>query len=148
MILDNTSDITMRQFLKCFHKYTEWVDIKIVNDEFTEYRNIPQYLSRDLFHGIDYGEQEIERLVKYYGDVPVWNVHADIESAGRNYRDMHNGNFFTPIICGNVHFSDIKDAWFREKEDKKRNRDRQYRKMKKERQVKQNAERSEMDTIK
>lgn len=135
--------VTIRQFLKLVHRYTEWVNIEIVNDCIWDAGKKPvQYLSRDVFRsgaGGDYGDAEYERLLKYYGDFHVWNLVALTEypdMSGGNIPGGHRGHYLTPCLTVHVHFSEIKEAYYKELDDigkEKRNAyQREYRKRKKE----------------
>lgn len=129
-------DFTIKQFLNSIHRYTERVDIVIVNDLYgagNKYRRVPETLSEDVFKGNDYGEKEEKRLLKYYGDVPVWNVCARIVNVCDCHNFRHNGMPYVPAIIGHVHFSDIKDGWEKEKTDNARRKRAEYRMRRKER---------------
>ena len=123
--------ITIRQFLNSIHRCTEWVRIKVVNDVFGE-RKAPSYLSENVFalqrgEQRNIGEDELNRILEYYGDVHVWNVHAIIEEVHGHIEYQNNSMWYTPVIEANVSFSEVRDAWYREKADMQREKRRMRR---------------------
>ena len=127
---DYSNNLTVKQFLDSIHRYTEWVNIKIVNDIWQEERKAPEYLSRDVFKAVDkdhYGDAEYNRLIEYYGSFHVWNVHATFEWLNNSSCFINEkGHFGTPAIEAHIHFSEIRDAWYRERADIKKAKRREY----------------------
>lgn len=127
--------ITIRQFLKSIHRYTEWVRIQIINDVLGE--KAPSYLSDNVFvlqkgEISNFGQKEEERILKYYGDAHVWNIHACIECVYGYISYQNNSNWYAPVIEANVSFSEVRDAWHREKADIQREKRRARAKKRKE----------------
>lgn len=123
--------ITIHQFLNSIHRYTEWVRIKVVNDVFGE-KKAPKYLSENVFalqkgEQKNIGEEEERRIIKYYGDAHVWNVHAIIEDVYGYIQYQNNSKWYAPVIEANVSFSEVRDAWYREKADMQREKRRMRR---------------------
>lgn len=135
--------ITLRQFLDVIHYWTEWVQINVVNDIYSTDRKYPRYLSEDVFGDEQDSDNwhirkifpERDRLLKYYGDAHVWNVHAEIKSVYGHIKGKQCCDWAAPVIIANVAFSEVRDAWLREKADiqreKKRIRDKERREKKK-----------------
>lgn len=113
-------EITIRQLISFVHCYTEILKIYIVRDYSSckdlpkGCKNIPRLLSDNVYqtgyytHG-DPKCKEVERLLKYYGDCPCWNLAAEIVPV--NYK------FNTPIIVAHVQFRDLKAAYIQERKD-------------------------------
>ena len=119
--------IPLWQFLKIVHAYTERVKIYVViGPEWINYKRLSDFwLTENAFKGIWQNDwSEVERLLEYYADAPVWNVCGEWEQEP-GYRI--NGRQITSCITARVHFSDIKDAYFREKADEQRRKKRDYR---------------------
>jgi hypothetical protein len=70
---------------------------------------------------------EGKRLLKYYKDVPVWNlaVWMDCDLYSKYGRAIYTG------IEAHCHYKDIRDGYLAEKADKKREQRREYYKRKK-----------------
>lgn len=114
------------QLMRVIHKYTVRLRVDVIIG--TEYVNHPRLhnfaLTNDAFHGFNgvsgrEKTKEIERLLKYYADVPCWNISADLEQVpgymmGARY---HGGYCVTPVIVARVHYKDIEEGYLREKKD-------------------------------
>ncbi|MBQ3286305.1 MAG: hypothetical protein IJH40_11820 [Ruminococcus sp.] len=68
---------------------------------------------------------ETERLLKYYKDVPVWNITAWHEV---DCREIRYG------VEARCHYKDLREGYLAEKADIKRAKQREYRKRRKEQQ--------------
>ena len=68
-------------------------------------------------------QEEKERLLKYYKDVPVWNITAwhDVDC-----REIRYG------IEARCHYKDVREGYLAEKADLKRTKERERRKKKRE----------------
>jgi hypothetical protein len=121
-------EIPLWQFLKIVHAYTERVKIYVViGSEWINYKRMSDFwLTENAFKGIQENERtEIARLLEYYADAPVWNVCAEWDR--EPFYMVRSGHQVTSCITTRVHFSDIKDAYFREKADNERKRKQKYR---------------------
>ena len=125
---DSEYKLPLWKFLRSIHYYTERVMIYVVigdawlEEEKNGNKRIHDFwLTEDAFEGIwnnDYSE--VERLLEYYADVPVWNVCGEFTE--KPYGDhckwngkRINGRHITSCITARVYFRDIRDAWYREK---------------------------------
>ena len=126
---NNKSDkIPLWQFLKIIHAYTERVKIYVViGAEWINYKRMNDFwLTENAFKGIwEKDFSEVKRLLEYYADAPVWNVCAEWEQ--ENFYKVRSGHQVTSCVTARVHFSYIKDAYFREKADRERKRKQEYR---------------------
>lgn len=124
-------EIPVSKFFKIIHRYTERIMLRVVGD----YEAIKDgvrcgdfYLTEDAYQT----DAEAERLLKYYADVPVWNVHV---VWGEDYWPVkfrnHKGQSIYAGICGNVYYKDVREGLLREKEDRRKEKQREYRQRKK-----------------
>ena len=120
--------IPLWQFLKIIHAYTERVKIYVViGAEWINYKRMNDFwLTENAFKGIWENDfSEVKRLLEYYADAPVWNICAEWEQM--DIYKVKGGHNVTSCVTARVHFSDIKDAYFREKADRERKRKQEYR---------------------
>lgn len=138
--MENEELITIRQFLNSIHRYTECVRLRVINDVH-DGKKAPDYLSMDIFAPREgekkgFGEEEERRILEYYGEAHVWNVHADLHMYHGHIPKEIGNVWFTPCIEANVSFSEVRDAWYREKADiqreKRRQREKERRRARKE----------------
>ena len=112
------------------HNYTDPIKISvIIGDAWTtcdEAKNMRNFTLTDCWSYRD--EEEQARLLKYYKDVPVWNltVWTSHEYCDPKGRAFHMG------IEAHCHYKDIREGWLAEKADKKREKQREYRRRQKE----------------
>lgn len=125
---NKSGKIPLWQFLKIIHAYTERVKIYVViGAECINYKRMNDFwLTENAFKGIwEYNFSEVKRLLEYYADAPVWNVCA--EWGQEDFYRVRSGHQVTSCVTARVQFSDIKDAYFREKADRERKRKQEYR---------------------
>ena len=110
---------TPQQFYEFVHEWTERMAIKVIIDIANFDTTQPGlkrlsdfYLTTDL-------KKDKERIFKYYGDAPLWNLHVDWRSA-HTVGDFYRGMTYT--LVANVHFSDIMEGYLKEKEDIKKDK--------------------------
>ena len=72
-------------------------------------------------------QEEIDRILKYYADVPVWNLHTEID----NEYLCQKGNFVVVSIVSNCYYKDIRDGYLLEKSDIRKAKATEYCKIKK-----------------
>lgn len=123
------SEITLRQLIGVTHAYTSILMIVVVSDFASTQdmpkgcRTIPQYLSKNVFGtgmgrqpmGTEHGNptsDEVERILKYYGDCPCWNL-----TARPQYTDWIG---VVPVLAVHVHFRDIRASYIAERNDIRR----------------------------
>lgn len=141
--------VPLWQFLRCIHEYTTLVKIYVVlgNAWIEERKNGHRihdfWLTENAFQrtpdskGID-KFPEVDRLLEYYADVPLWNVTAEFtrEPFYDNHYDYKNmkipGHHMTSCIVARCYFKDLRDAYYREKNDIQRKKKREYNRQRKE----------------
>ena len=122
-------EITIEKLIDVVHSYTDPIRIKVImGDAFLtceEARGTRRlhdfYLIISLREYTENGDEQIERLLKYYKDVPVWNMTAwhDVDC-----REIRYG------IEAKCYYKDIREGYLAEKADLKRQKLREYRKAK------------------
>lgn len=116
----NEYEITVQKLLKVVHRYTERIKIHVVSD--IEMFKDNQRHEFNITENFSENESEINRVLKYYGDVPVWNIHVDIDNAYSG----HKGRFSVASIVANCYYSDARDGFLREKDDLRKAKRREY----------------------
>ena len=70
-------EVTIEHLIKLVHAYTDPIRIHVVMNgmgKFDEVKNMHDFdLVDRLFKGSRQSDKEMDRLMKYYKDVPVWN---------------------------------------------------------------------------
>ena len=130
-IVYGEDQIPVWKFLAIIHRYTERVAIRVVGDEMSikdRVRGDP-WLTRNAFGS----DEETQRVLNYFADAPVWNVHTmwfecDPFYSPRDYK----GDLICAGIVGNVHYRDVRTGLLREKEERKIEQRRQYQKKRRE----------------
>lgn len=118
--------IPLWKFLRIIHYYTERVGIYVVSGGNWQPGERDFWLSKDVFKGISDGQYqaELERLLRYYADVPVWNVCAEWTNDG--LRANGNGQSAVTWLTARCHYYDIREGLAQEKADRRREQKRQY----------------------
>ena len=120
-------EITIEKLLRVVHNYTDPIRIYVVvGDERLDCDEARRMYNFELTHCYSYHDkEETERLLKYYKDVPVWNLTAwhDVDC-----REIRYG------IEAHCHYRDVREGYLAEKADKRRAKQREYRKRRKEKQ--------------
>lgn len=123
------SEITIEKLMNVVHNYTDPIRIRVVmgNAWLTcdEARRKRDFYLTERYSYTDRVERE--RLLKYYKDVPVWNlvVWMDCDQYNKEGRAIYTG------IEAHCHYRDIREGYLAEQADKKREKRREYRKRKK-----------------
>lgn len=122
-------EITIEKLLRVVHNYTNPIRISVVMgdawltcDEASTRRMKDFYLTKNYNY---HDKAETERLLKYYKDVPVWNITAWHEV---DCREIRYG------VEARCHYKDLREGYLAEKADIKRAKQREYRKRRKEQQ--------------
>ena len=125
-------EITVEKLLDVTHNYTDPVRISVVmSDAWLTCEEAQRMRDFELTHCYTYHDKaETERLMKYYKDVPVWNLTVWVDGTERTNkgRTMYMG------IEAHCHYKDIREGYLAEKADIKRAKQREYRRRKKEQQ--------------
>ena len=118
--------IPLWKFLRITHYYTERVGIYVVSSCKWQPGERAFWLSKDVFKGIRTGQyqSELERLLKYYADVPVWNVCAEWTNDG--LRADGNGYSAVTWLTARCHYCDIREGLAQEKADRRKEQKREY----------------------
>ena len=118
-------EISISKLLNVVHSGTELIKIRVVADAaMFEDKMRECYLTNNFSES----REEIDRVLKYYGDVPVWNIHVDFENT-LNY--PKKGRSVMAAIVANCHYRDIREGLLREKEDIRKEKRREYRRRRK-----------------
>lgn len=122
-------EITIEKLLNVVHSYTDPIRISVIIgdawmtcEEARGTRRLHDfYLVKAYRRATDEGAKEKERLLKYYKDVPVWNITAwhDVDC-----REIRYG------IEARCHYKDLREGYLAEKADLKRAKERERRKRK------------------
>lgn len=117
----NDYEITVAKLLNVVHRYTERIKIYVVSDlEMFEDGQREFYITKNFSES----QAEIDRVLKYYGDVPVWNIHVGVDDADL-YRE-HKGRYTVASIVANCHYADVREGFLREREDLRKAKRREY----------------------
>ena len=121
-------EITIEKLLNVVHSYTNPIRIQVVIgdawltcEEARGTRRLHNFCLTKAY--TKYDDEEKERLLKYYKDVPVWNITAwhDVDC-----REIRYG------IEARCHYKDVREGYLAEKADLKRAKERVRRKKKRE----------------
>lgn len=100
-------EITLEKFLNFVHHWTEKMAIKvIIGDTWIENKKIKGiknlhdfYLSEDAWADKDF-------LLRYYADVPLWNLHLEVSRVNTGRHASIECSF-----VANCYFRDIRDTY-------------------------------------
>ena len=122
-------EITIEKLMRVVHNYTDPIRICVVirgeRWDFPEVRHMHDFYRTERFFRLN--KEEEERLLRYYKDVPVWNLTVWTESA----LSSTNGRAIFTGIEAHCSYTDIRDGWLAEKADIKKAKQKEYRKRKK-----------------
>jgi hypothetical protein len=122
-------EITIEKLMRVVHNYTDPIRIRVVMGDAwltcNEANHMRDFLLTECYSYRDKEEQE--RLMKYYKDVPVWNltVWADGYYSSERGRTMYMG------IEAHCHYKDIREGWLAEKDATRKAKRAEYRKRRK-----------------
>lgn len=69
-------EITVEKLLKVVHHYTEKIVIRVVSDSEMIRDSAHEF---DITRNFSESQEEMDRVLKYYADVPVWNLTCGFE---------------------------------------------------------------------
>lgn len=126
----NEYEITVEKLLNVVHRYTEKIVIYVVSDsEMIQDRVHEFYITRNFSES----QEEIDRVLKYYGDVPVWNLTVECEG---EYVHGMKGKHIVGYIKAHCYYRDAREGFLREKEglckERRKERRKEYRRRRKE----------------
>lgn len=122
-------EITIEKLMRVVHNYTDPIRIMVVMGDAwltcDEAKHMRDFLLTECYSYRDKEEQE--RLLKYYKDVPVWNltVWTDGFYSSEKGRTMYMG------IEAHCHYKDIREGWLAEKDAARKAKRDEYRKRRK-----------------
>lgn len=119
-------EITVEKLLKIVHHYTEKIVIHVVSDKEMILDGAKEF---DITRNFSESQEEMDRVLKYYADVPVWNLTAGFES---EYLPDRKGKHIVCYIKAHCHYRDAREGFLREKEDLRKERRKEYRRRRKE----------------
>ena len=117
-------EITIEKLYRVVHRYTEPIKIYVVsgaegfNDKVKDF-----YITKNLAES----QEETDRVMKYYADVPVWNLHIAHELRRCQFGEVTSGGLVSSIVA-NCHYADVREGYLREKEDIRKAKRKEYRK--------------------
>lgn len=124
----NEYEITVEKLLNVVHSYTDPIRISVVMGDAWlscgEAKHMHGFFLTECLTNDN--NEERERLLKYYKDVPVWNlvVWTDGTYSSKRGRALYMG------IEAHCHYKDIREGFLAEREDIRRQKRREYRKRK------------------
>ena len=120
-------EITVKKLYSVVHRYTEPIKIRVVSgaegciDKVRDF-----YITRNLAGT----QEEIDRVMKYYADVPVWNLHIEYDSIRCSNGEVNSRGLVASIVA-NCHYADAREGYLREKEDIRKAKRKEYRERRK-----------------
>lgn len=124
----NECEITVEKLIRLVHSYTDPIKISVVmGDEWLtcdEARHMSDFCLTSAYTCRN--KEETERLLKYYKDVPVWNLCVWVNGT----YSSDKGRAVYMGIEAHCFYKDIREGWLAEKADIKRQKQREYRKRK------------------
>lgn len=124
----NECEITIEKLIQLVHSYTDPIKISVVMSDAwltcDEARHMSDFCLTSSYTWKN--KEETERLLKYYKDVPVWNLCVWVKGT----YPSDKGRALYMGIEAHCHYKDIREGWLAEKADIKRQKQREYRKRK------------------
>lgn len=120
-------EITVENLLKIIHRNTERIKIKVIASYEGTKDGVREFFLTENFSK---SQEEIDRILKYYANVPVWNLHTEIDNKYL-FCESQKGNFVVVSIVANCYYKDIRDGYLLEKSDIRKAKAKEYRKIKK-----------------
>ena len=119
-------EITIEKLYRVVHRYTELIKIHVVsgvegcNDKVKDF-----YITKNLAES----QEETDRVMKYYADVPVWNLHIEHDGTRCSNGEVNSRGLVASIVA-NCHYADAREGYLREKEDIRKAKRKEYRERK------------------
>ena len=121
--------ITIEKLIEVVHTYTDPIRIRVVMGDAwkdcPETKRMREWNLVDCLGGVD--EDGKKRLLKYYKNVPVWNLCVWVDgecSSGI-------GRLYRAGIKAHCYYRDIREGWLAEQADIKRAKQKAYREKRK-----------------
>lgn len=126
-------EITVEKLMDIVHNYTDPIRICVMMGDAwltcDEAKRMRDFVLTERYSYRD--QKEKERLLKYYRDVPVWNLTVWVDKYP--FATEHGRPLFMGIEA-RCHYKDMREGWLAERADRERERKRAYRKRIKEEQ--------------
>ena len=107
------TEITIKKLYYVVHRYTEPIKIHVVSGaEGCQDKVNDFYITKNFAES----QEETDRVLKYYADVPVWNLHIEYDCKRCSNGNVNCVGVFTSIVA-NCHYADVREGYLREKED-------------------------------
>ena len=121
----NNFEITASKLLKVVHRSTERIKIHVVSDAAMIADKQHEFYITENLSG---SREERDRVLKYYGDTPVWNIHIEFDCKLAS----PTGRSVVAAIVANCYYSDIREGFMQEKADRRKAKRREYYRRRKE----------------
>lgn len=125
------NEITVEKLFNVVHRYTDPIKIHVVPDIEAFQDKVKEFYITENFAK---SQDEIDRVLKYYADVPVWNLHIEFDATRCKSGEV-NCHGLIASIAANCHYKDVREGYLREKEDRRREKRKEYRERKKEKEI-------------
>lgn len=120
-------EITIKKLYRVVHRYTATIKIYVVpGAEGCQDKVHPFYITENLASA----QEEIDRVLKYYADVPVWNLHIEYDGRRCSNGEVNSIGLVASIVA-NCHYADAREGYLREKEDMRKAKRKEYRERRK-----------------
>lgn len=113
-------EITIEQFYNFAHRYTEKIKIHVIFSGLKDWElKSPRQHDYYLTENMSKSPEEAERVIKYYGNVPIWSLHTEAKWEPVTGR---KGFFICCYLVANCHYADVFEGRERERKDRERER--------------------------
>lgn len=123
-------EITIERLISLVHSSTDPIRIEVVMGDAwltcEEAKHMRDFTLTSCLRKYD-DTAEVERLMKYYKDVPVWNLTTWIDGSFPTSK----GRALYMGIEARCHYKDLREGWLAEQNDIRREKRREYRQRKK-----------------
>ena len=121
-------EITVEKLFNVVHRYTEPIKIHVVAGAEGFQDKVKDFY---ITENIAKSKEEIDRVLKYYADVPVWNLHIEFDEMRCKTEKVICKSLIASIVA-NCHYTDVREGYLREKEDVRKAKRKEYRERTKE----------------
>lgn len=121
-------EITVEKLFNVVHRCTEPIKIKVIAGAEGLQDKVKDFY---ITENIAKSQEEIDRVLKYYADVPVWNLHIEFDEMICKTGKVNCKSLIASIVA-NCHYKDAREGYLREKEDIRKEKRKEYRERKKE----------------
>ena len=116
-------EITVEKLFNVVHRSTEPIKIYVVAGAEGLQDKVKDFY---ITENIAKSQEEIDRVMKYYADVPVWNLHIDFDEMRCRTGKVICNSLIASIVA-NCHYKDVREGYLREKEDVRKQKRKEYR---------------------